>query len=118
MARHRHGKAEHLAWIDVARDDLLALRRDPHHPHVAVEQQEEMLRRLVLLEDGAVLGMARGVGLPQHLVEIGRGQPLEGRKAFYSGSVQQRHASFPLPFPSLSRPRREAVCGATPRAPL
>src|SRR5690606_18009632 len=77
--------------IDVARDNLMALRGGLDDADVTGEQQEEVPRLLALREDLRVLGVACGARRGEHLVQFLARQAGEGWQVGDQGPVEGRH---------------------------
>ena len=103
------GNSHQFAWADVAHNYLLPVRRRPDHAHMPIEQQEERMRFSFLLEDSFVLGDAERMGLPNHAVEINRGQALKWRKPGNQRAVET--AQVHIPSVICRRPRSKAAMG-------
>jgi hypothetical protein len=96
LQAHCHGDPEQFALVDVTRDDLVPLGRVLDDPDVAGKQKEKLGFFLALRKDLRVLGVSRGAGSGEGLLQFrGRKAP-KGRQSGYERFIEIRHSTTPL----------------------
>lgn len=84
------GDPDQLTGGDVTHDNLFPFRRDPAHPDIAVQQQEEARRRFTFREDFGPSFMPARTGLGQNCAKVVPGDQAERRKLVQKARIEER----------------------------